>query len=574
MAPGGTTPAPPPSSSEIPDEVEADRRWTLAYGAGLPTLLHSPNVRGRGWNEATSLVYSRLFHVGIDGRMEPDLVERFLVLDEGLSWQVRLRTGVTWHDGSPFTLADVRATLDSVLDPEGPGDLRLNLPMIKAVEYPGVSTLIIRLNYPVPLLQVPLSEIAILPAGDQSGAGMIGTGPYRYIRHRADGSLEFRAHEAFHLGKPSIPRIILKEIADDQERAKAVATGSIDFAPVKPQHTSAIRRRSNTWIARMVSGAWRGMPLNLRRPALRDRRVRQAIDLALDRGQIVVNAMLGGGKPAYQPVPPASWAFSEALDASYFDPNRAATLLDEAGWFAGTDGLRYRGRDPRVEVAGMDGAGRASAVAASFERAGPAAVSFLRSGEATRAEAAERRPFMADDGEDEPGDESAGPLTLRLIVWKDEAFRVRASQMVRAQLRRVGIKVELEMVDNATYNRLAEEMGDGYDGFIGGWGSLLDPGDNLYKKFHSGGSQNYMGYSNATVDRMLELCRVASDPEDAKELYGRLMAHLRDEAVLLPLAYPDYLFAARTRVAGFREGVADSWYEFSRNAWRWRLEED
>ena len=52
------------------------------------------------------------------------------------------------------------------------------------------------------------------------------------------------------------------------------------------------------------------------------------------------------------------------------------------------------------------------------------------------------------------------------------------------------------------------------------------------------------------------------------------MERLEQEAVFLPLAYPDYLFAARTRVAGFREGVADSWYEYSRHAWRWRLIQD
>jgi peptide/nickel transport system substrate-binding protein len=273
------------------------------------------------------------------------------------------------------------------------------------------------------------------------------------------------------------------------------------------------------------------MPLNLKRPHLQDRRVRQAIDLALDRQAIVVNALPGAGRAAYQPVPPASWAFSEDLDRPYTDLEKAMELLDEAGWYAGPDGMRRRGYRPKVKIASM----------------------AALTGEEDREEA---------------------PLTLRLIVWKDEAFRLRAAQMIRRQLRRVGIRVDLELVDNAAYSRLAEDMGEEFDGFIGGWGSLLDPGDNLYKKFHSRGSQNYMTYRNETVDRMLDQCRTATDPEAAKGFYRRLMAHLRREAVFLPLAYPDYLFAARERVAGVKEAVVDSWYEFTRHAWRWRLEED
>lgn len=534
-------PAPPcAAGGELPFQVEADRACTLVYAAGLPLELNNPNLRGNGWNEATGILYSRLWQVGLDGRIEPDLVESHEVLDEGLTWRMVLREDVSWHDGRPLALADVRATLDEVFDPDVACDLDLNLPMVGAISYSGERTIEIRLKHPFPLLPVPLSEIAILPAADVAGDPErgrtsihppMGTGPYRFVRWRDDGAIELHPHEAFHLGRPAIPRIIMVPIAADEERARGVAEGRVDVAHVKPQHVGPIERRSNTWVVRMKSGAWRGMPLNLRRPYLQDLGVRRAIDLAIDREQVVLNALRGGGRPAYQPVPPESWAFSERLDVPYHDPHRALVLLDDAGWRVGEGGLRWRGRDPSIQVA------RAS-------------------GEPVK----------------NPPDTAEGPLTLRMIVWKDEAFRLRAAQIIKIHLRRVGIKVDLELVDNATYARLAEDMGTEYDAFIGGWGSLLDPGDNLYKKFHSGGSQNYMGYSNATVDRMLEECRTASDPEAAKDLYFRLMEHLRSEAVFLPLAYPDYLFGARTRVRGLEPAIVDSWYEFTRNAWRWRLE--
>ncbi len=550
------------SGDDLPYEVEADRACTLVYAAGLPLELNNPNLRGNGWNEATAILYSRLWSVGLDGKIQPDLIERHEIRDGGLTWRVHLRKGVVWHDGRPLDTGDVLATLEEIFDPEVASDLDLNLPMVREISYQGKRTFDIHLRYPFPLLPVPFSEIAILPAADASGGDAlesaaparttitppIGTGPFRFVRRREDGSIEVRRHRRFHLGEPSIPRIILVEVQSDAKRARDVAGGEVDLANVKPQHASAIERRSNTWVIRMSSGAWRGLPLNLRRPHLQDIRVRRAIDLAIDRKQVIVNALPGGGRPAFQPVPPDSWAFSEKLDQPYYDPQRAIELLEEAGWFVGDDGLRWKGRHPATQIA------RAA------------------------------RPPSPDDHEEDRGsqgenapegvepDTEGGPLTLRLIVWKDEAFRLRASQIIRIHLHRVGIKVELDLVDNATYSRLADDMGQDYDGFIGGWGSLLDPGDNLYKKFHSRGSQNYMGYSNATVDRMLDECRAAADPEAAKELYVRLMEFLRGEAVLLPLAYPDYLFGARTRVRGLEPAIVDSWYEFTRNAWRWRLE--
>ncbi|HXI03764.1 MAG TPA: ABC transporter substrate-binding protein, partial [Candidatus Saccharimonadales bacterium] len=380
----------------------------------------------------------------------------------------------------------------------------------------------------------------------------VGTGPYRFVRSREDGSLEFAPHAAYHLGSPSIPRIILTRIADDAERARAVAHGQVDLAPIRPEETGPFRRRSNTWVVRMLTGAWRGMPLNMQHPALQDIRVRQAIDLSLDRQEIVAAALPSAGRPAYQPMSPLSFAFSAKLDEPYADPGRARELLDQAGWFTSDRGLRYRGRNPKTQVAFGTAAlppRDAVALASASGTAGAAA---------------------AEEG----GPDSDGPLTLKLLVPRDDTFRLRAAEVIRAQLRRVGILVEIDAVDAAAYASGTASMDDRYDAWIGEWDSLLDPGGSLYREFHTDGRENRTGYSNATMDRMLDLCRGATDKTAAKDLYERLMENLRPEAVVLPLAYPETLFAARTRVAGLRESVIDDVSGFSRNAWRWHLEDE
>jgi peptide/nickel transport system substrate-binding protein len=97
----------------------------------------------------------------------------------------------------------------------------------------------------------------------------------------------------------------------------------------------------------------------------------------------------------------------------------------------------------------------------------------------------------------------------------------------------------------------------------------LDPGDNLYKKYHSKGSQNRTGYSNRDVDKWLEEARRTTDRQKATDIYERIVRQITEDAVLLPLAYPDYLFASRADLAGIGEFTLDSWYEFTKYAAEW-----
>jgi len=237
-----------------------------------------------------------------------------------------------------------------------------------------------------------------------------------------------------------------------------------------------------------------------------------------------VAALAGFGQAAYSPVPPVSWAFDPAMNQPRHDPARAEQLLEEAGWRRNAAGLRARESDV---------------------------------------------------------------LELNVIVWKEEIFRRTAAVLMRVQLEALGIRVNLHLVDGATYNRLADNMGTDYDTFIGGWGGLLDPGDNLGKKFHSRGSQNYMGYVNTEVDRLLARVR-ALPPQrraEARRLYRQLVEVVTADAVFLPLAYPDYVFAADARLSlgphsqppSAESGraplagppILDSWYEFPKFAHRW-----
>jgi peptide/nickel transport system substrate-binding protein len=488
----------------------------LIYGAGLTPRGFNPLLDAHEWNEVSSVVYSRLFRPDHAGKIVGDLVESYEVSPDGLTWTLKLRQNAQWHDGKPFTSDDVLFTWETLFDANTASSLDLNQPMVRSFEAQGTHGFVFHLKYADAGFLAPLTEIAILPAHRLRGKDVsmiphpVGTGPYKLVR-RAGRDYVFEAHAAYPFGAPAIPRLTLRVIPNDDARAEAVAKGEVHLAQVKAQHVEKLRATSGVRVYRMKTGAWRAMPLNLRRPALKDARVRRAIDLAIDREKIVAAALPGAGQPAYGPIPPASWAFAAEMNARRYGPAAAARLLDQAGWAKNKDGRRER-----------DGV----------------------------------------------------PLALDIIVWKDELFRRSAAEMVRDQLGTLGVTVNLHLVDNVEYNRLAGAMGDKYDTFIGGWGGLLDPGDNLAKKYRTGGSQNYGGYSNPEVDRLLDRVR-ALGPEQrgaARDIYKKIVALVTTDAVFLPVAYPEYVFAASVNVGGIDELICDSWYEFTKYAheWRWK----
>jgi peptide/nickel transport system substrate-binding protein len=289
-------------------------------------------------------------------------------------------------------------------------------------------------------------------------------------------------------------------IESDEARARAMADGRVDLAHIKPQHMALVQASPGHELHRYPSGIWRSLVLNVRRPHLADRRVRQAIALALDRDAMVREGLLGVGTPAYSPIPPMNWAWSGA-PVRPRDVGQARALLDESGWIAGPDAWRRR-------------------------------------------------------------DESA--LVLALAVWWTEPFRRAASEVVKRNLEEIGIQVRFVEIPGERYEEVAAALGPEHDAIISGYSGLLDPGDNLATKYRTGGSQNAGGYSNPDVDRLLDAAQREGDRAHARLLYQQALALIGADAARIPLVYVDYLFASRRDLLGMRGNVLDLYYHFPR----------
>lgn len=487
----------------------------LVYGAAIPLL--PLNAFANEWTEASAALLSRLYTIDREGRLAGDLVASHEVSPDGLTWTLRLRRDVEWHDGTRFSSADVTYTFDEMRKPGARARRWRDLDVIERYAPLGADTVVLHLKTPRPALPVPLVEVPILPRHVLSGHDPnddrvfdrrpVGTGPYKLVGRTADGRLVFEAHASYHLGRPAIPRLEMVSIESDEARARAVVDGTVDVAHVKPQHMALVQASPIHELHRYPSGIWRSLVLNVRRPHLADRRVRQAIALALDRDAMVREGLLGVGTPAHSPIPPMNWAWSGA-SAAPRDVVRARALLDESGWVAGPDAWRRR-----------DGA----------------------------------------------------PLVLALAVWWTEPFRRAASDVVRRNLEEIGIQVRLVEIPGERYEAVAAALGPEHDAIISGYSGLLDPGDNLATKYRTGGSQNAGGYSNPDVDRLLDAAQREGDRARAGLLYQQALALIDADAARIPLVYVDYLFASRRDLLGMRGNVLDLYYLFPRLAYvlRW-----
>lgn len=493
-------------------------RQTLYYAAGLGVDRLNPMLKAHGWCEASSMIFNRLYRVGSNGKIEYDLLESATFSQDLLTLTLELKDNVQWHDGAMFTSADVVLTFDLLFDPRTPTDLDMDLRSLATWTADGPHRVLLTFKHPDPHIDGRLSEIPMLPAhilkgGDPTMTAFserpIGTGAFVFDRRESRDVLWLMANGRYHEGAPAIKRVRLETIRGDEDRARSIGGGLNDMGLVKLRHASHLSKLGPTAIRRYKTGAWRGMPINLRNPVFQDVRVRRAIALSIDREPLVSVAADGSAEPAYVPIVPGTWAYPDnvKIDATP-NPAAARTLLEEAGWSKGVDGIRTK-----------DG----------------------------------RR------------------LVLRMIVWKDEAFRRRAAEILKTQLAAVGIEVQLNLFDNHGYNENASDMGDSFDAFIGGWGGLSDPVGNIYRKFHTQGSQNHMGYSNAQVDRLIDRAMLSSDHRRAKSLLREAIERVLEDAVFIPLIYPEYTFAMSRRIENLPAGPVDSWYEITKHAYAWRI---
>jgi peptide/nickel transport system substrate-binding protein len=323
--------------------IEADAQQAatpLVIAQGTDAVTMDPhNTTQMTAMQPFNFVYNKLLNRDNDMKLVPELAESWRSVDE-VTWEIKLRKGVKFHDGEEFNAGAVKFTLDRVRVP-GATQVSSGFTTIDDVRTPDPYTVVIVTKKADPLLPARLAQwgAQMLPAGYVKQAGneglalkAIGTGPYRFVEWRKDDQLVFEADPSYWGEKPKFSKIVFRPIRDELARVSALSAGEIDVAVNIPVDLSEnIKSGGSTFLAATQANATDVFILGSDAP-LKDKRVRLALNLAVDRQKLSESLFRGYAKPISQGAAPTDFGYNPDIKPYPYDPEQAKKLLAEAGY--------------------------------------------------------------------------------------------------------------------------------------------------------------------------------------------------------------------------------------------------
>lgn len=462
-----------------------DATTLVAAIGGDPGQLNPAITTNGTVHTAAALLYDGLVALDDSLRPTPALAMRWDIEDGGALYRFHLQRGVRWHDGTPFTATDVTFTFEQLLLKYHARTRASMAPVLTSVDAPDDSTVVFRFRRPyAPLLQqLDVSEAAILPEHVYAGSdplrnpanfAPVGTGPYRFASYTAHSEIRYTANRDYFRGVPPTATVVLRVIPDGDTQVAGLEAGEVDwlFSVPGPARNrlaadSRIRLRHSP-LSPGGSNCITTLGFNLDRPWFRDLRVRKAIAHAVNRPQFVERVLFGSGRAADAPISSGiAFAHASDLPIAVWDTIEAAQLLDAAGW-------RRRGDDVRTArgVAGI-----------------PDGTSFA-------------------------------------IGFKGMPGQMAYGDLLRAQLRGVGIDVRLEPLEPAVFAASVFTARD-FDTAIGAYCNGTDPEIGVRRMYVTSSIapvpfSNMAGYRNPEMDALFDRAGAALDPAVRRQLYHRI----------------------------------------------------
>ena len=295
------------------------------YGWGAGEHMHEP------------LIQSTLTVTNTDLTIGYDLATGYTVSDDGLTWTVTLRDDVTFTDGEPLTAEDVAFTYNTVKESSSVTDLT----MLDRAEATGDTTVVFHMNTPFSVWPYTMAYVGIVPehAYDETyGEHPIGSGRYILKQWDKGQQIILEANPDYYGQKPEMERVTILFLEEDAAFL-AVQAGQVDVAYTSA--TYADQQPEGYALFRCETVDNRGINLPVTgNPVTSDVSVRRAINMGIDRQEMIDNVLNGYGTPAYSVCDKMPW-YNPASQVAY-DPEGAARLLEDAGWTLGADGVREK----------------------------------------------------------------------------------------------------------------------------------------------------------------------------------------------------------------------------------------
>ncbi len=452
--------------------------------------------------EIFNLIYDSL--VTFDDKLQPapNLATEWKLSADQLTWTFTLRKGVKWHDGKPFTSADVKFTYEQMME-SGLGLYADFLSGISSIECPDDYTVVIRTEKPkanmlmntAPILPRHIWEkVSSEDLETWENESPVGTGPFKFVEWKSGEYVKLKANPDYFKGKPAIGELVFVLYANNDTMVQSLRTGELHAAiNMNANQIKVLQQDPNVSVISAAANGFTELAINsmessdsLGNPILLDTAVRRAMDYAIDKQNIIDLAYAGQGLVGTTLVPPDDfWHYTPKGDELRgYNPAKAKALLDQAGY-----------RDT--------------------------------------------------DGDGIREDANGNDLTFRFMLRADKTEEVKAGQMISAMLKAVGIGTDIETVDDGVL--MDRIYAYDFDMFIWGWGTDVDPTTILrVMSTDQIGNLSDCNYSNPEFDRLLEVQATLMNKAERQKAVWEMQRILYHDSPYIILFYDNSIQAVRT----------------------------
>jgi len=464
-------------------------------------------------------IHNALLEVNPAGELELVLAEAYEIAEDSLTYTFKLRQGVLFHDGTPFTSKDVKYTYDYYRDPENATSIAGNFLGVDSVETPDDYTVVVHMAEVNAAFLVNGATTFIVQSEYHKEVGEdtyktapIGTGPFKLVEWRPAEYTLLEAFDDHFRGRPNIDFLREDIVPEPSVRTIALETGDAHSAvwPLLVEDSLRLAQDPN-FVAYATSGSSiKHFPLNNSLPQLSEKEVRQALLMALDRQQIIDDIWSGAARVADSNLSPKyAFYYNDNVKKYDYDPDGAIALLEGAGWVdSDGDGVREK-----------DGV-RLSFVVTTIT-----------------------------------GDQARRPI----------------AEVAQQYWAHIGVEMSIEEAPVASITQGMRECtmdASLYNWTYGG----LDP--DPYSTLHTDGGNNFACYSNPRMDELIEQGVAVADPEKRKPIYYEIQEIFAEDVPVLYIMVDTWYNIFSADVKGLPDPQNTRFGdEIYATAWKWWLEE-
>jgi peptide/nickel transport system substrate-binding protein len=482
-------------------------KWILALGLALLAPLVNSQTLRIGLAEDPDILDPTMARTFVGRIVFASLCDKLFDLDEKLnivpqlatsykwsadnkSLEIKLRDGVTFHDGEKLDAAAIKYNLERHKNMKG-SSRRGELAVVSSVDAVDASSVRINLAAPfAPLLAVltdragmMVSPKAAEAAGDKFGAKPVCSGPFRFVERIAQDRIVLeRFPNYWNKGEIHFERIVYQPIVDATVRLANLRSGQLDFIErVAPSDIAQLRNDNRFRIAKIVEIGYQGITINVgksdlaqKNPLGKDPRVREALELSLDRDAIVKVAMEGEAQPGNQWVAPTNRFYGKSAPIPKRNVERAKQLLKEAG--------------------------------------------------------------------------VPNPSFTLMTPTTSDAQRI--AQIVQAMAKEAGFDVKIHSTEFATSLNLADK--GQFEAYVLAWSGRADPDGNLHTMLACKGPTNYAGYCKEDVETLIDESRTSLDATRRIAAYDKIAQAVQKDRPIIYLYHRNWLWAHTAKLTGLR----------------------